>query len=196
MPYPMRQEVMWSELQQKIGISREMLEQALSDIRLPRPDKENDKNLTLKFSEDAVREVGLLHALISHPVTAMECVGKVSPDQITHPFLKDLFLLFEQAYLRNELLDVKSLPEKFANPAQRAFVASAVMDSAETTPERALEEAEQSIRAIRRRDIRKRTKDLEMKINDATRDGKPTRDLVKAQIELEAEFQKLSEFEL
>lgn len=192
---PLRRDILLQELSTQIGIRRESLEQAMSEIRVRKPAEENGRNVTLKFSGDAIPERDLLHALISYPATAMDCVGKLSPEQITHPFLKELFLHFEQAYLIDSVIDIKSLPEKFTNPAHRAFVASAVMDSEESAPERATEEAETSIRAIQRRDLTKRTKDLEMQINDATRDKKPYRDLLIELMDLKRQLEGFSETE-
>ncbi len=192
---PLRRDVLLQELSIQIGIRRESLEQAMSELRVRRPAETNGEKLNLKFSGDAIPERDFLHALLTHPVTAMDCVGKLSPEQITDPFLKELFLLFEQAYLRDEVLDVKTLPENFISPAQRAFVASAVMDSEESTPERATEEAEQSIRAIQRRDLIKRTKELEMLLHDADRDKTDIQDLGRELIELKEKLRELSEFE-
>lgn len=171
---PLQSELLLQELADLSGIRREALDRALSGVKqrsldiptaTPKPG--------LSVSPDQIAERELLHALIGHRELSAECLEEIGADQITHPTLRQLFILIERAHLRGESLDPAALPDQFNDPAVRSFIAEATLSGSDTPLEAARNEVRGCVTRIHHRELKRQRADLEDRINAARRDGKP-----------------------
>jgi DNA primase len=170
---PTQAELLIWELAELTGIRREALDRALSGVKqrsldiptaTPKPG--------LSVSPDQIAERELLHALIGHRELRAECLEEIGADQITHPTLRQLFILIERAHLRGESLDPAALPDQFNDPAVRSFVAEATLSGSDTLLEDARNEVRGCISLLRQRELQRRIADLEDRIRATPSDGK------------------------
>ncbi len=195
-PDPLRRELLLQELTIVSGLSRSSIDSAFASIRLRQTDRSQpSERVQLKFTEETVAERDIMKSFLSHPELIAEYMDSLSPSHFLNPEMKDLFLLFEKAFIANETIDMKSLPEKFDNPAMRAFIAEADYLGNETTIDRTREAVEECLVKMRKRDFDKKTKELELKINEAAKLKQPTKDLLRELVRMRREFEREEEVE-
>ncbi len=190
---PLRRDLLIEELGSITELRREALDQALERIK-PRRDATDTDTLhrtSFEIPRESIAERDLMHALLGHPETAREFVPRLTPDRFHHPPLRELFRIYEQAYLKEETVDTTTLPDRFDDPSVRAFIAAAVMDGRGQSTEEARCEIRGCIDAIEIRDINEERRQLELRINRAEKEGKPTREFLRRLVQLNERLRKL-----
>lgn len=182
---PLRCDILLAELSDKSGITREALEKALANLK-PRSFQQVEKvtRLEIEVTKETKPEWELIHLLTGHQFLLPEIMRMLTPDHFFHKDFKRIFLFLEQAYLKGEILDLQSLPEQFERPELRAFITDGILDGDKTPADKAREAALECVRALKRRDMLTRTKELQLKINEASRNKLPTKDLLRELVEL------------
>ncbi len=189
---PIQQDLLLKELEDSIGIRREVLQKAMQSIRILRYDQEEAVGQKkLQVSQDCIAERDLVRALLGHSELIGEILTDLQSDIFKHTSFKEIYRILERASLRGEGLDVTSLPERFNDPQVRAFIAEAIISREDVDVEIARNEIRGCIRALNLRELRARAVELEQDIQRTVKDGKPTRELMVRKVELDREMLEL-----
>lgn len=192
---PLRYNILLEELADRTAIGRETLERSLAQMK-KRPTVEETattERTTFKVPSDCIAEHNLIHVLLGHPEIAEKYLMQLSPDLFLYPPLRAIYQAFEKAELREETLDITSLPERFDDPDVRAFIAEAVLNGQQETGESAKAEFIACLNLIKRRDLKRQKRQIELQINEAKKTGQSTRDLMGELVELGRKLKSLNE---
>ncbi len=177
---PLQRDLLLSELSSEIVIGREALDQALQRLRARSflADEAIDRT-KLSVPKENVAERDLLRALLGHIELMKRFIGNLQPEMFNTPPLKEIYRVLERANLQGKSIDPASLPDRFTDPAVRAFIAESVSTGSTMDVEEAQGEVTECLVALRRRDIRRKISRIEQMIQQAEKEGRPTRDLMK-----------------
>ena len=191
---PLRQDAILTELSLETSIGRDTLDRVLANKVLSgqKPQRDDEaqprQRMALSIEPESIPERDLIQTFLAHPILAEKYMNDLKPSQFRNNTMREIFLVFEQAFLDNRVLEPSQLPDKFNDPVVRSFIAEAVFSEGHITVERAQEAAVDCIRVMKKRDLFVKVKEMELKINDATREKKPTKELLRELVELRKEM--------
>lgn len=195
---PIQRDLMISELSKEIGIERSSLEKSYVNLESRnRQLGEQEKGVNLKVPPESIAERDLIFTLLAQPQLIDGCMERLSPDLFTHPEFKRIFLLFERAFLADEIVKVNDLPELFTDPAIRGFIAEADYkrglseeNNGTEFSEKALEAVADCIYLLEKRRVNEKIKDIELLITEKKQKGESSRKLITELMELRRSVKK------
>ncbi len=183
---PLQRDLLLSELADMLVIRREALDKALQMLRTPSfsQDEAIDKT-RLNVPKENIAERDLLKALLGHPELIRQFIDNLQSEMFNTPPLKAIYLALEYTNLQGEQLEPVSLPDRFNDPAVRAFIAEAVVSGRSDDVDTAQNEIKGCLTRLHQRDRRSKISRIEQKIYLAQKEGLPTRNLMKELLELQ-----------
>lgn len=189
---PIQQELLLKELEELIDIRREVLQKAMINVKVQSYDQDEAvSQKKMRVPLECIAERDLVKALIGHPELIAEVLTNLQSDIFKYTPLKDIYQILERAELRGEDIDVTSLPERFSDVQIRAFIAEAVISGESIAIETARSEIEGCLRVLNLRELRAHAVEIEHEIQQAAKEGRPTKELMMQQRELKDEMWEL-----
>ncbi len=187
---PLQKELLRDELSNLIGLSQLTLDRELSLQRRSRISEDAIEKEVLQILPENVAERDLIQAVIAFPELMDQAVERLSLSDFRTDSLRQVYRVLEQSFLHDNEVDLTQLPDRFDDPAIRAFITEAVLSVEWISLEAAQQQMADCLKLLNLRHIKQRKSEIEVQLNRAAQSGKPTRELMLELVELNEEIEQ------